>query len=82
MNFNRYQFAVAVLCGCWLTGHAVAAQPNVVILLADDLGWNAVGYHSNWVETPNNFLSAIGIRIMVKVVPIQRPLPFTLRTGN
>ena len=27
--------------------------PNVVILIADDLGWNAVGYHNPEVKTPN-----------------------------
>ena len=28
-------------------------QPNIVIILADDLGWNAVGYHNSRMETPN-----------------------------
>ncbi|OAM88171.1 hypothetical protein AW736_18515 [Termitidicoccus mucosus] len=39
---------------------AVAAQadggipPNIVIIVADDMGWNQVGYHGGaWYETPN-----------------------------
>lgn len=28
-------------------------QPNIVIILADDLGWNAVGYRNPRMETPN-----------------------------
>lgn len=30
-----------------------AAAPNIVILLADDLGWNDVGYHGAPIETPS-----------------------------
>ncbi len=28
-------------------------KPNIVIILADDLGWNAVGYRNPRMETPN-----------------------------
>ena len=28
-------------------------QPNIVILLADDLGWNDVGYHGSDLKTPH-----------------------------
>ena len=28
-------------------------KPNIIVILADDLGWNAVGYHNDEVKTPN-----------------------------
>ncbi len=32
---------------------SVAAKPNIIIFLADDMGWNDVGYHNPGVSTPN-----------------------------
>ena len=28
-------------------------KPHVLIILADDLGWNDVGYHDSPINTPN-----------------------------
>src|SRR4051794_38637599 len=30
-----------------------AAPPNIVLIVSDDQGWNAVSYHNGFVQTPN-----------------------------
>ncbi|HEX6963117.1 MAG TPA: sulfatase-like hydrolase/transferase, partial [Lacipirellula sp.] len=41
-----------------------AAAPNIVIILADDLGWNAVGYHDGFAKTPNiDRIAAEGVQL-------------------
>ncbi|MCP3929782.1 MAG: sulfatase-like hydrolase/transferase [Bacteroidetes bacterium] len=31
---------------------AAQTQPNVILIVADDLGWNDVGYHGSEIQTP------------------------------
>ena len=45
---------IGLLIGCGIPTEAKPPErPNIVILLADDLGWNDVGYHGAPIETPN-----------------------------
>ena len=41
-----------------------AARPNILVVIADDLGWADVGYHGSEIDTPNiDNLAAAGIRL-------------------
>jgi len=68
-SFGRLAAAVWAAAGLVglapATGAAAAAQhPNVVILLADDLGWADVGYHGSPIATPAiDRLAREGVRL-------------------
>jgi arylsulfatase A-like enzyme len=53
----RVAAAIASLLALFALASAASAQdarrPNIVVIVADDLGWNAVGYHGGFVKTPN-----------------------------
>lgn len=62
----RLAFQLAVLMSCGLLAKAEAAQPNIVIILADDLGIgdvNCYGGERCLIDTPNiDALAASGLR--------------------
>ncbi|XP_037121096.1 arylsulfatase B [Syngnathus acus] len=59
-------------------------QPNIVFILADDLGWYDVGYHGSEINTPNlDKLSAAGVRLEnYYVQPLCTPSRNQLMTGR
>ncbi len=61
-----------------------AAEPNIVILLADDLGWADVGYHGGKIDTPNiDRLAGEGVRLEnFHVAPLCSPTRAGLMTGR
>lgn len=58
--------------------------PNVVVILADDLGWGDVGYHGSDIETPNiDRLAKEGMRLeRFYATPICSPTRSALMTGR
>jgi len=63
---------------------APAEPPNIVILLADDLGWGDVGYHGGKIDTPNiDRLARQGVRLTnFHVCPLCSPTRAGLMTGR
>jgi len=59
-------------------------RPNIVVMLADDLGWNGVGFHGDWMETPNiDSIATSGIELdRFYVAPMCSPTRAGLLTGR
>jgi arylsulfatase B len=67
-----------------LAADAPPPKPNVVILLADDLGWGDVGYNGSIIDTPNiDRLAQQGVRLTnFRVEPLCSPTRAGLMTGR
>ncbi len=61
-----------------------ADQPNIVVLLADDMGWNAVGYHNDEFQTPNiDSIASQGLELnRFYVAPMCSPTRAGFMTGR
>ncbi len=61
-----------------------SALPNFVIFVADDMGWNDVGYHGSEIETPNiDTLVSEGVELdRFYVFPVCSPTRVSLMTGR
>lgn len=73
-----------------LTSVVVAAPeparrpPNIVVIVADDLGWNAVGYHHGYARTPNvDSIASRGVNLdRFYVSPMCSPTRAGIMTGR
>ena len=64
---------------------AVAAdRPNIIVMVADDLGWNDVGYHGGDIDTPSlDRLANEGVQLdRFYTTPICSPTRAALMTGR
>ncbi|MFA6174106.1 MAG: arylsulfatase [Kiritimatiellales bacterium] len=61
-----------------------AARPNIVFILADDLGWADVGFHGPDIKTPNiDRLAAEGVKLEAfYAMPVCTPSRSALMTGR
>ena len=61
-----------------------AKKPNIVIILADDLGWGDVGFHGSTIKTPNiDKLADEGVELTrYYTAPICSPTRTGLMTGR
>ena len=77
---------VALILLLALRSQAVAAtsQPNILFLVADDLGWGDVGYHGSPIQTPNiDSLCRSGVELNRHYVqPMCTPTRVALLTGH
>ena len=76
-----------LLCGCTLLPaflHEQTERPNIVIVLADDLGWGDVGFHGSEIKTPClDALVGEGVELeRFYTSPISTPTRAGLMTGR
>jgi arylsulfatase A-like enzyme len=58
-------------------------RPNVIIMVADDLGWNDMGFHDGDIDTPSlDMLAEQGVTLnRFYTTPICSPTRAALMTG-
>jgi len=90
---TRYQPTILLLA-CWIIGALLPndllracespRRPNLLMIVADDLGWNDVGYHNPHMRTPRlDELARSGVRLDCHYVQPQcTPTRVALMTGR
>jgi arylsulfatase A-like enzyme len=68
----------------WACSGADPSRPNIVFILADDLGWHDVGYHGSEIQTPViDRMAAEGARLeSFYALPVCTPSRASLLTGR
>lgn len=84
-----HRFAAGLIMGlcfaeAWSPGRAAERKPNIVYIVADDLGWKDVGYHGSDIKTPTlDKLAADGARLeQFYAQPMCTPTRACLMTGR
>lgn len=86
MKLSRFTLLIIATCtALGSTGPAAnPPRPHVAFILADDLGWNDVGYHGSEIRTPTiDRLAAEGAKLeQFYVQPVCTPTRGALMTGR
>ena len=77
---SKYFFLLASI----LLTNNIISSPNILIILADDLGWNDVSYHGSEIKTPNiDKIISLGVELdRFYVQPTCSPTRAELMTGK
>ena len=82
---SRYLLVAVILGGCCVAAFAAESpRPNIVLFLADDLGWADVPWHGSSCKLPHlDRLAAQGVRLESHYVhPMCSPTRAALMTGR
>jgi arylsulfatase A-like enzyme len=79
-----FALAVGALTGASVYAQAKAPRPNIVFIVADDLGWKDVGFHGSDIKTPTiDKLAEGGARLETFYTqPLCTPSRAALMTGR
>jgi len=82
--FPRLLTSLALLILAVASARAADAKPNIVYIVADDLGWKDVGFHGSDIKTPNlDKLAAGGVKLeQFYALPMCTPTRAALMTGR
>src|SRR5437870_456257 len=85
MRLDRRTFLRAVAGGAVAAAHAQSAQPNIVMIYADDLGYGDLSCYGSGIATPNlDQMAADGARFLnfYSASPVCSPSRAALLTGR
>lgn len=76
--------AIVVSLLGWVAPAGSAERPNIIIMVADDLGWSDVGFHGGEIDTPSlDRLAREGVELSrFYTTPICSPTRAALMTGR
>lgn len=86
LTLSRLFRSLFLIILCWSIGLSVSAdtKPNILLIVADDMGWADVGYHNSEIETPHiDQLAKDGVELdQFYVAPMCTPTRAALLTGR